>query len=161
MGRPRRSPDLGEPDLIAANLRLLPIRRGQIDADEHDLITRARADGWTWQRVAGALGLGSPQAAAQRYSALAAKAERRESADPLAAGALLGDVLDGLDMSQAELARRTGLSAKHVNQVAQGVAAVSVDVAIRLESATGVPAMVWNTVEAAYRDALARRAEAT
>lgn len=163
MGRPRRAPEVDTTARIATRLRLLPIRREQIDTDEYALITEARSAGWTWRAIADALGLGSPQSAQQRHAALAAKCqEQRPGDEPGRPGALLAAVLDGLGMSQAELGRRVDLSAKHVNQVVQGVAPLSVDVAARLESATGVPAMVWNTVEAAYRDALARsRRDAT
>jgi HTH-type transcriptional regulator / antitoxin HigA len=62
-------------------------------------------------------------------------------------------------MSQAELSTRTGLSTKHINQMVQGVAALSHDTAIALERATGVPASMWNTLESRYRDYLARKRE--
>ena len=55
----------------------------------------------------------------------------------------LRDRLDELGMSQAELARRTGLTPKHVNQVLQGLASLSSDVAQRLEYATGTPSRWW------------------
>jgi transcriptional regulator with XRE-family HTH domain len=43
----------------------------------------------------------------------------------------------------AEFARRTGLTTKHVNQVMQGVASLSAEVAQRLEYATGTPSWWW------------------
>jgi HTH-type transcriptional regulator/antitoxin HigA len=66
-------------------------------------------------------------------------------------GETLRERLEDLGMSQAELAVRTGLTPKHINQVMQGVATLSSDVAQRLEYATGVSARLWNRLEADYR----------
>lgn len=74
-------------------------------------------------------------------------------------GETLRETLESLDMSQAELSLRTGLSAKHINQIVQGVATLSHDTAIALERATGVPASLWNSLEANYREYLARNRE--
>jgi HTH-type transcriptional regulator / antitoxin HigA len=71
-------------------------------------------------------------------------------------GETLRDRLADLGMSQAELATRTGLSTKHVNQILQGVAHISADTAQRLEPVTGIPARLWNRLEADYRSTLAR-----
>lgn len=71
-------------------------------------------------------------------------------------GETLRDRLEELGMTQAELATRTGLSTKHVNQILQGVAHISPDTAQRLELATGVPARLWNRLEADYRAIAAR-----
>jgi len=67
-------------------------------------------------------------------------------------GVLLQDALDRLELTQAELAVRTNLSAKHVNQVIKGVVSLSPDTALRLERALGIPSQVWNALEAAYQD---------
>jgi HTH-type transcriptional regulator/antitoxin HigA len=66
-------------------------------------------------------------------------------------GETLRDTLEAKDMSQAELARRTGLSTKHVNQVIQGVVALTPEMALALEHVLGVPARMWNALEANYR----------
>lgn len=71
-------------------------------------------------------------------------------------GATLRDTLDELGISQRDLADRTGLSTKTVNQVVQGVAPLTHDTALKLEQATGVPARMWNNLEANYREHLAR-----
>lgn len=76
-----------------------------------------------------------------------------------APGETLRETLESLDMSQAELSIRTGLSAKHVNQIVQGVATISHDTAIALERVTGVSARLWNSLESNYRDYLARKRE--
>ena len=73
-----------------------------------------------------------------------------------APGETLKETLEDLDLQQADLARRTGLSTKHINQLIQGAASLSPDVAILLERTTGVPAGMWNRLEAAWRTHLAR-----
>jgi plasmid maintenance system antidote protein VapI len=142
---------------IEAALRLLPARRDQIDADELDLIEQARAAGWTWVRLAEVFGFSGRQSAQDHHKRLSASVEAKGRGPVRPPGEILKAALDCLGMSQAELSRRTGLSTKHVNQVAQGVATLSIETAIKVEEATGIPAMLWNTLEAAYRDALARR----
>lgn len=76
---------------------------------------------------------------------------RYEPEHVLPPGATLQEVLDERGMSQIDLARRTGLSAKHVNQIVKGNAAVTAETAILLERATGVPAHVWTNLESAYQ----------
>lgn len=69
---------------------------------------------------------------------------------------LLRNTLTTLGMKQIGLALRTGLSPKHINQIALGKQAISSDVALRFERATGIPALEWMHAEAAYRDGLLR-----
>lgn len=71
-------------------------------------------------------------------------------------GASLKSTLATLGMTQADLAARAGLSIKHVNQIVQGIAPVTHETALLLEKVTGVPARVWNALEARFRDRLAR-----
>lgn len=66
-------------------------------------------------------------------------------------GETLKETLAVLGISQADLARRTGLSNKHVNQIIQGLAILSPETAVLLERATGLRAEVWNTLEAKWR----------
>jgi HTH-type transcriptional regulator/antitoxin HigA len=81
---------------------------------------------------------------------------RYEPSQATPAGASLRATLTKLGMTQADLAARTGLSLKHINQVVQGVAPLTHETALLLEKVTGVPARVWNALEAHYRDRLAR-----
>jgi addiction module HigA family antidote len=74
----------------------------------------------------------------------------------VAPGDTLRSVLSELGMTQADLALRTGLSTKHVNQVIHGAAPISPETALLLEKATAVPARFWNAREAAYRGRVAR-----
>ena len=71
-------------------------------------------------------------------------------------GETLRDRLAELNLSQAELAARAGLSTKHVNQIMQGIAPITLETAIALDRITGIPASIWNRREADYREALLR-----
>jgi HTH-type transcriptional regulator/antitoxin HigA len=71
-------------------------------------------------------------------------------------GETLRDRLAEMNLSQAELATRAGLSTKHVNQIMQGLAPITLETAMILEKITGVPARVWNRREADYREGLLR-----
>jgi len=70
-------PDDGEPEVdqadIVAALSLVPQARAQADDLEAGLIQMARGRGMTWQEIAFGLGLGTPQAARQRYERLAVR----------------------------------------------------------------------------------------
>ncbi len=67
-------------------------------------------------------------------------------------GDILQEELDARNLTQAELALRTGLSPKHINQVVKGVASLSADTALRLERALGIPSHFWNRLEASFQD---------
>jgi HTH-type transcriptional regulator / antitoxin HigA len=71
-------------------------------------------------------------------------------------GETLRDRLAEMNLSQAELAARAGLSTKHVNQIMQGIAPITLETAIVLDRITGIPARVWNRREADYREGLLR-----
>src|SRR5690606_33325123 len=74
-------------------------------------------------------------------------------------GETLEDALDERGMTQAELAERTGLSRKTVNEIIQGKAPITPDTALSLERVLGVAARFWNAREHQYREARARREE--
>ncbi len=63
--------------------------------------------------------------------------------------------LEENQVSQAELARRMGVSAKHVSKLISG-ASLSTEVALKLALATGVDLAIWQNFEALYRADLAR-----
>jgi HTH-type transcriptional regulator / antitoxin HigA len=75
----------------------------------------------------------------------------------VAPGRTLRSALEKLGLTQADVAARTGLSLKHVNQVVQGVAPISPETALLLERVTDVSARYWNLLEVGYRERLARR----
>jgi HTH-type transcriptional regulator/antitoxin HigA len=66
-------------------------------------------------------------------------------------GETLRAVIEARGMTQADLSRRAGLSAKHINQIVQGVAPISPDAALALERVLGVPARFWNALEANHQ----------
>ncbi|MFI5887660.1 helix-turn-helix domain-containing protein [Streptomyces sp. NPDC051554] len=74
-------------------------------------------------------------------------------------GATLKEQLEALGIPQADLARRTGLSTKHINQIVQGIAVLTPETALKLERATDLPAQMWNQLEAAWRTHLSRTTE--
>lgn len=74
-------------------------------------------------------------------------------------GMTLHETIEAQGMDQRELALRSGLSAKHISQVINGVASITHDTAIRLERVTGVPARMWNNLESNYQEHRARLAE--
>lgn len=72
-------------------------------------------------------------------------------------GTVLRAELDARGLTQADLATRTGLSPKHVNQVVKDVAPLSADVALLLERTLGVPSRVWNTLESRQREVTTKK----
>lgn len=74
-------------------------------------------------------------------------------------GATLAETLTAIGLSQADMARRSGLSPKHVSQLISGEASLSAETALRLERVTGVPDRMWSALEAQYRTQLKRQEE--
>ncbi|HEU4426729.1 MAG TPA: DNA-binding protein [Pilimelia sp.] len=68
--------DIDEDDLLAA-LTLLPAARAEIDQMEAALLFTARVHGLSWPRISRALGLGSAQAAQQRFDRVTGRVENR------------------------------------------------------------------------------------
>ncbi|MEV4050778.1 helix-turn-helix domain-containing protein [Amycolatopsis sp. NPDC049688] len=58
-------------------------------------------------------------------------------------GTVLRDVLMNRGIRQAELAERTGLTPKHINQIVNGSIGISSDIAVLLERALDIPARRW------------------
>ena len=74
--------DVDAADLTAA-LTLMPKVRAEVDELEASLLIIARAQGMTWRELAFWMGLGSAQAAKQRYERLALRtAAENAPADP-------------------------------------------------------------------------------
>jgi hypothetical protein len=69
---------VGEEDLVAA-LTLLPAARAEVDQLEAALLLTARAHGLSWSQVSRAMGLGSAQAAQQRFDRVTGRVEHRGS----------------------------------------------------------------------------------
>jgi len=66
-------------------------------------------------------------------------------------GALLRQVLEARGIRQSELAERTGLTPKHINQLVKEIIGISGDVALLLERALGIDAEFWIRADADYQ----------
>ena len=76
-----------------------------------------------------------------------------------APGATLADVLEEYEMTQTELAERTGRTPKFVSNLVNGKATLTQETALQLERVLQIPASFWNNREQQYREALARQEE--
>src|SRR5699024_5906992 len=59
-------------------------------------------------------------------------------------------------LTQQRVADLLGISRKHVNEIVNGRATLSPDLAVKLERVTGIPTDAWLRYEALYRADLAR-----
>lgn len=84
--------------------------------------------------------------------AKAKKAYQYEPDYAVPPGETLREVLDALGMKQRELADRTGLTEQTISRISNAEQPVTADTANRLELVTGVPASLWNNLEARYRE---------
>ncbi|MBD1925140.1 HigA family addiction module antidote protein [Trichocoleus sp. FACHB-90] len=74
-------------------------------------------------------------------------------------GETLEEILEEREMTQAELAERTGRPKKTISEIINGKAAITPETALQLERVLGVPASFWNNRERLYREALAHQEE--
>ena len=74
-------------------------------------------------------------------------------------GVTLKEVMESLNMSQKELAIRTGVTVQTLNRIFKGEQPISYETSNKLELATGVPSRMWNNLEAQYRGQLAKLKE--
>ena len=72
-------------------------------------------------------------------------------------GETIADLLEERGWTQSELAKRTGFSRKHVNDLVKGRAPMSTDAALRLERVIGGSVRFWLTRDAHYQEAVRRR----
>lgn len=72
-------------------------------------------------------------------------------------GEYLLEVLEEAGMPQAELARRMGRPTQAVNEIANGVKAITPETAIQLEQVVGVPAHIWTSLESEFQLVKARQ----
>lgn len=87
------------------------------------------------------------------------KAKRQHRYEPdyaVAPGETLRDTLESLDMSQKDLAKRTGLTVQTVSRILGGEQPITFETANKLEMVTGVPARMWNKMEMKYREQLSK-----
>ncbi len=75
-------------------------------------------------------------------------------------GETLEELLEDIEMSQAELSRRTGRATKTINGIVHGREPLTPETALQFEKVLGVKARFWNELERNYREHLARVNEA-
>jgi HTH-type transcriptional regulator / antitoxin HigA len=71
-------------------------------------------------------------------------------------GHIVARVLEREGMTQKNLCERTGLSEKHVSQIINGEASLTVETALLLENALGGAASFWINLEKNYQETVAR-----
>ncbi len=74
-------------------------------------------------------------------------------------GEVLSVELELRGMTQQELARRTGITPKHIISILKAKSAITPETAIKFERALGMPVEYWLNLEAHYQEILARQAE--
>lgn len=86
-------------------------------------------------------------------------AKRKYAFDPdyaVPPGETLKEVIASLGMTQKEMALRTGLTVQSLSRIAKGKQPITYETANLFELVTGVPASLWNNLEAQYREQLAK-----
>lgn len=74
-------------------------------------------------------------------------------------GEVLEEYLEGFGMTQAELAARTGLTKKTVNEIIKGKSPITPETALKLERSLGRPAHFWNNLERQFQEDRTRFSE--
>lgn len=72
-------------------------------------------------------------------------------------GEVLAEALEEREWSQSELARRMGRPIKTINEIVNAKSAVTPETALQLELVLGIPASIWTSLEATYRQHLAEQ----
>jgi HTH-type transcriptional regulator / antitoxin HigA len=83
-----------------------------------------------------------------------------EPAELVPPGRTLADWLEREGMTQAEFAKRTSLTPKHINQVVRGGVGISPEVALAFERVTSIPARYWIQLDANFQSAKQWRLDA-
>jgi addiction module HigA family antidote len=74
-------------------------------------------------------------------------------------GKILEEYLEVYSMTQTELADRTGLTKKTINEIIKGKSPITSETALRLERSLGRPAHFWNNLERQFQEDRSRLAE--
>jgi addiction module HigA family antidote len=78
---------------------------------------------------------------------------------PIPPGSVLEEELDAREMTQRELAQRTGRPYQAINEIIQGKKVLTHRTALDLEKVLGIPAHVWVNLESRYQMTLAQQQE--
>jgi len=71
-------------------------------------------------------------------------------------GNTLKDLLESVGMTQTDLAERTGLTPKTINEIIQGKNPITPETALKLSAVFGMSPVFWNNLERNYQETLAR-----
>ncbi len=71
-------------------------------------------------------------------------------------GETIRESIESLGLTQKEFAARLGITEKHLITLLNGECALTNEMALKLENATGTPARIWNAFESGYREQLAK-----
>lgn len=74
-------------------------------------------------------------------------------------GEVLEEYLEAYSMTQTELAARTGLTKKTINEIIKGKSPITSETALKLERSLGRPAHFWNNLERQFQEDRSRFAE--
>lgn len=74
-------------------------------------------------------------------------------------GEVLEEYLEACAMTQAELAARTGLATKTINEIIKGKSPITTETALKLERCLARPAHFWNNLERQFQEDRTRLAE--
>ncbi len=72
-------------------------------------------------------------------------------------GETLQEVLDEIEMTQKDLADRTGLTTKTINEIIKGKNPITPDTAIKLERVLSVSSSFWNNLQTMYEEYIANK----
>lgn len=75
----------------------------------------------------------------------------------IAPGETISELLEVHCMSQLDLADKTGINKKTMNEIIKGKAPITTATALKLEYVFDILASFWNNLESAYREALERK----
>ncbi len=75
----------------------------------------------------------------------------------IAPGETILELLEVNCMSQLDLADKTGINKKTINEIIKGKAPITTSTALKLEYVFNIPASFWNNLESSYRESLERK----
>lgn len=75
----------------------------------------------------------------------------------IAPGETILELLDANCMTQLDLANKTGINKKTINEIIKGKAPITISTALKLEYVFNIPASFWNNLESSYRESLERQ----
>ena len=75
----------------------------------------------------------------------------------IAPGETILELLEANCMNQLDLADKTGINKKTINEIIKGKAPITTTTALKLEYVFNMPASFWNNLESSYRESLERK----